>query len=467
MARILVVDDEEGIRSFLAAALTRDGDEIVCAADGDEAAAMIDRLGFDVIITDLKMPGRGGIALLAKVRAEMPDAQVILLTAHATVDTAVEAMKAGAFDYVQKPVESPAALRMLVNRAIERRQLLGAREGSNRAQAAALPPLTYGDPAMAAVKEALEKVARTNATVLLLGETGTGKEIAARIVHADSARSGHPFVAVNCAALSDTLLESELFGHERGAFTGAHAQHRGRIELAEGGTFFLDEIGELKLDVQAKLLRVLQERRFERIGGTRTLTADVRWIAATNRDLRAMIAAGTFREDLYHRLAVFPIRMPALRERRGDLRALVGTLLQAAAAELGRPRLRLSAEAESLLDGAELRGNIRELKNVLERAAILADDGVVRAEHIWIDPPSPARLASTDGRLSDPGAPRTEGSVDSRPPPDPAAGTLESAERIAIERALTESAGNRRRAADRLGIGLRTLYEKLKRYGLG
>jgi two-component system response regulator FlrC len=443
MARILVVDDEEGIRSFLTEALDGQGYDVVAAGDGNEASAILDRQAFDVVITDLKMPGRSGLEVLAKVRAELPEAQIIVLTAHATVDSAVEAMKTGAFDYLQKPVGSPAALRLLVGRAIERRQLLAAREGSNRVNVTSLPPLTYGDATMIPVKAALEKVARTNATVLLLGETGTGKEVAARTVHLASTRASQPFVTVNCAALSDALLESELFGYEKGAFTGAHARHRGRLELAEGGTFFLDEIGELKLDLQAKLLRVLQERNFERLGGTRTLTADVRWIAATNRDLKTMIAAGTFREDLYHRLAVFPIRMPPLRERRNDLLPLAAALLRSAAAELGRPKLALSDDARQTLASAELRGNIRELKNILERAAILAEDGVVRAEHVWLDTSPEVTPASAPG-----------------------AGTLEAAERIAIERALAETQGNRRKAAERLGIGLRTLYEKLKRYGL-
>jgi two-component system response regulator FlrC len=308
---------------------------------------------------------------------------------------------------------------------------------------------------MAKVMAALERVARTDATVLLLGETGTGKEVAARTLHAASARASRPFVAVNCAALSEALLESELFGHEKGAFTGASSQRRGRLELAEGGTFFLDEIGELKHDLQAKLLRVLQERRFERIGGTRTLSADVRWIAATNRDLRAMLEAGTFREDLYHRLAVFPIRLPPLSERRADILPLADTLLRRIGAELGRTALHLNADARALLLGAELRGNIRELKNVLERAAILSDDGGIGAEHLWLDPSAVTRERGSSPALRD--------STRNAAP----ATSLEELERHAIEQALTDSKGNRRRAAEQLGIGLRTLYEKLKRYGLG
>ncbi len=450
MSRILVVDDEEGIRTFVAEALEAEGAEIESAASGDEAAALLDRQGFDVVVTDLKMPGRDGMSLLAKVRADQPETQVILLTAHGTVETAVQAMKAGAFDYLQKPIGSPDELRLVVARALERRQLLASREGTTRAEAEATFPLTYGDPAMTPIKAALDKVARTDATVLLLGETGTGKEVAARALHAASARAGRPFVAVNCAALSESLLESELFGHEKGAFTGAHAQRRGRLELAEGGTFFLDEVGELKLDLQAKLLRVLQERRFERVGGTRTLAADVRWVAATNRDLRAMIEAGTFREDLYHRLAVFPIRLPTLRERPGDILPLADLLLRRAAAELGRPPLRLTEEARARVQAAPLRGNIRELKNMLERAAILADGGVVQAEHIWLDP---------SGTVGAPAPP-------SGPPLPEASGSLDDLEKAAIQRALAETGGNRRRAAERLGIGLRTLYEKLKRYDL-
>ncbi len=456
MSRVLVADDEEGIRSFIAEALEMDGHEVAMAATGDEAAALLDRRAFDVVVSDLKMPGRDGMALLAKVRAEQPETQVLILTAHGTVETAVQAIKAGAFDYLQKPIGSPTELRLLVGRAAERRQLINAREGSYRSEEDACPPMSYGDKTMAPVVAALEKVARTDATVLLLGETGTGKEVAARTIHARSTRALRPFVAVNCAALSESLLESELFGHEKGAFTGAHAQRRGRLELAEGGTFFLDEIGELKPDLQVKLLRVLQERRFERVGGSRTLAADVRWIAATNRDLQAMIRAGSFREDLYHRLAVFPIRLPPLRERRADVAPLAEALLRRVAAEMGRPPLTLDPMARKDIEAADLRGNIRELRNLLERAVILAEGDVVRPEHLWLDPSglAPESASGVDG-----GASAGTGAAPG------GARTLEDLERNAITTALTAAGGNRRKAAEQLGIGLRTLYEKLKRYG--
>jgi len=275
--------------------------------------------------------------------------------------------------------------------------------------------------------------------VLLLGESGTGKELAAQAIHEQSPRARGPFVPVNCAAITETLMESEIFGHEKGAFTGAASARRGRLELADGGTLFLDEIGELKPELQAKLLRVLQERRFERLGGTRTIAVDVRWIAATNRDLDAMVASGQFRGDLYHRLAVFPIQLPPLRARRQDILPLAVSLLARISADLGRPALRLDDRVrERLLEGS-WPGNVRELSNTLERAAILADGDVVRGEDLQISI-----------------APPVSGQAD----------TIEEIERQAIRRALDEVGGNRRRAAERLGMGERTLYEKIKRYGL-
>ncbi|QDF05735.1 sigma-54-dependent transcriptional regulator [Myxococcus xanthus] len=447
MARILVADDEEGVRSFLAEALEYEGHSVTMAADGEEAARLMARQGVDLLLTDLRMPGMDGLTLLRKVREEQPDVEVVVLTAVGTVESAVAAMKAGAFDFLLKPVGSPAELRLTVARALERRALLNWKTEAR--QSAGEVELSWGAPAMHPVVEALRKVSPTQATVLLVGESGTGKEVTARALHQWSERADGPFVAVNCAALTETLLESELFGHEKGAFTGAVAQRRGRIELAQGGTFFLDEVGELKAELQAKLLRVLQERRFERVGGTRTLEADVRWVAATNRDLKAMMARGEFREDLYHRLAVFPIRLPSLRERREDLRPLSELLLRRIGDELGRPGLRLSPEAVARLEAFTWPGNVRELRNALERAAILADGPVVEPRHLWLDPTGAARPVVD--------APVSEGG---RLP----SLTLEELERRAIEQAIADEAGNRKRAAQRLGIGLRTLYDKLRRY---
>jgi two-component system response regulator AtoC len=460
MARILVTDDEEGIREFMADTLAMDGHEVVQAADGAEAARLLDARAFDLLVTDLQMPRLDGMSLVRKVRGEQPELQVIVLTAHGSVDTAVAAMKLGAFDYLQKPLASPEELSLLVGRALERRSLLAMEARVARAEdSAADPRLTHGDPAMAPVVAAIEKVARTSATVLLLGDSGTGKEVAARAIHRLSERRDRPFMAINCAALTETLLESELFGHEKGAFTGASERHRGRIELAEGGTFFLDEVGELKPDLQAKLLRVLQERRFERVGGTRTLEADVRWIAATNRDLRAMMTEGRFREDLYHRLAVFPIRLPPLRDRPLDILPIARALLARIAADLGRPALGLSADVERKLITWHWPGNVRELANTLERAAILADGSLIRAADLWLESsPDPVPVSAP--------APASSAPALAASPADAGVPSLADLEREAIVRALASVEGNRRRAAKLLGIGERTLYDKLKRYGI-
>ncbi|HRI67062.1 MAG TPA: sigma-54 dependent transcriptional regulator [Polyangium sp.] len=444
MARILVVDDEEGLREFLSDTLEAAGHTVERAADGEIAYRILSSRAFHVLVTDLKMPGIDGMELVRRTRREQPEMEVVVLTAHGSVAGAVEAMKLGAFDYLEKPIPSPAALRLVVDRALERRGLHAIEE--QVAETTAPPRLGYGSRIMVEVESALRKVASTDATVLLLGESGTGKEVAARFVHGHSKRAKGPFVAVNCATLSEQLLESELFGHEKGAFSGAIAKKRGKLELAEGGTFFLDEIGEMRLELQTKLLRVLQERRFERVGGTCSIEVDARFIAATNRDLMSEIHAGRFREDLYHRLAVFPVRMPMLRERPEDVSHLADVLLGRIARDLGRPGLTLDEGARAAIVAADFPGNVRELRNALERAAILAESTKLTVEDIH-------RVLH----------------VRSHEKPAPVqtdAPTMEEAEQTAIRRALAQSGGNRKKAAEHLGIGLRTLYEKLKKYGI-
>jgi len=442
VARILVADDEAGIREFISDALALDGHDVQVAAHGAAAARALDDHSFDLLFTDLRMPGMDGMALLRKVRADQPEVQVIVLTAHGTVGTAVEAMKLGAFDYLEKPIGGPDELSLLASRALERRRLLDLEARAARVDVSE-PRLSHGDPHMEPVVDAIEKVARTAATVLLLGESGTGKEVAARAIHGLSDRRARPFMAVNCAALAETLLESELFGHEKGAFTGASERRRGRIELAHGGTFFLDEVAELRPELQAKLLRVIQERRFERVGGTRTIEVDVRWIAATNRDLRDMMDQGRFREDLYHRLAVFPIQMPPLRERPGDIIPIARVTLARIASDLKRRELTLAESAERKLVAWRWPGNVRELANALERAAILADGDVITADDVRLER-GPATPSAPAGELK----------------------PLVDLERDAIQQALRAVSGNRRRAAELLGIGERTLYDKLKRYDI-
>jgi len=446
MARVLVADDEEGIRTFIAEVLGEEGHEVTLAADGQAALDAAARASFHLVITDLKMPKVDGMTLLARIKGEAPETEVIVLTAHATVGGAVEAMKRGAFDYLQKPLGSPAELRLLVQRALERR---GLRDLAEQAQESEEPRLTWGDPAMSPVVQALTKVARTDATVLLTGESGTGKEVAARAVHRMSKRAARPFVAVNCAALSAELLESELFGHDKGAFTGAVQRKRGKLELAYGGTFFLDEIGELAPPLQAKLLRVLQEQTLERVGGTQTLHADVRWIAATNRDLERAIAEGRFREDLYHRVAVFPVRLPPLRERPADILPLAEHLLVRVGRTLGKPGLALAADARAALAAHRWPGNARELLNALERAAILADGTTLTRADLVLP-----RAPTTSPPGSGIGAAATQ------------ATTLQDLERQAILEALAATGGHRKKAAERLGIGERTLYEKIKALGI-
>ncbi len=426
MPRFLVVDPDEDARAFISAALRSAGHEVTAVRRAVDFTSALSPFAAAVVLD----AGRDAAGPLRHLRALSPALPVVCMVASGDVSAAAEAVRGGAADVFELPFGNPARLRLAAERAAA---LRGADDGA--------ATLTWGAPAMAPVVDALRRVAGTDTTVFLQGESGVGKEVAARALHAWSRRSAAPFVAINCASLSETLLESELFGHEKGAFTGAVAARVGRVEAAAGGTFFLDEVGEVATALQARLLRLLQEKEFTRVGGTKTQRADVRWIAATNRDLRRAVREGKFREDLYHRLMVFPVKLPPLRERREDIAPLADALLGRVRGALGRPGLTLSATARRSLAQRAWAGNVRELGNALERAAILTEGEVIESI-----PSSESLTRSLDLDASVP--------------------TLEQAELAVIRKALARNEGNRKRAAEQLGIGLRTLYDKLKRYKL-
>jgi DNA-binding NtrC family response regulator len=390
------------------------------------------------VISDLRLPDGDGLQVLGFFREQSPETPIIMMTAFGTVPNAVEAMKLGAVDYLGKPLSSPDELRIVVRKALDaargehEREVLR-QESDTRF---ACDSLVAHDPHMTAVLDLARKVAPTNATVLITGESGTGKEGLARCIHRNGSRAQRAFVAVNCAALSPTLIESELFGHEKGAFTGAVGQHLGRFERAHGGTLFLDELGELDGNLQSKLLRVLQEKTLERVGGTRVITVDVRVIAATNRNLKVAVREGKFREDLFYRLNTFPLEIPALRDRPADILPLARLFLKRAAAEMNKPVPKLSSAAADRLIGYRWPGNVRELENMMERAVILA------SAEVGID----------------------ELPVLSELPERPK--SFRDIERKAIEEALAMNHGNRTRAAEQLGISIRTLQYRLKEYGI-
>jgi DNA-binding NtrC family response regulator len=441
-ASILVVDDEPAMRLLVTSVLKDEGHDVTAAASGEEALQLVARRHYHLIITDLKMPGMSGVELLERIKKDDPETAVILLTAFGSVEGAVEAMRKGATHYLLKPLANPDELRLAVRRVLEERRVADEAATLRQATEAGFPfgEIIASDPKMQAVLELARSVAPADATVLITGETGTGKELIARAIHHWSARADQVFVAVNCAALAETLLESELFGHEKGAFTGAVAQRRGRFELAHGGTLFLDEVGEMSPALQAKLLRVLQEGTLERVGGTKTVTVDVRVIAATNRDLQAMVAAKAFRDDLYYRLSVFPIGLPPLRERPADILPLAEHILHQMSRRRDKRIVGFSEEAKTLLQAYGWPGNIRELQNVTERAAILCREDRIGPDHL---------------NLTLPAAPSPTGPK-----------TLKAVERETILLALAAHQGNRRKAAEQLGIGLRTLYTRLREYGI-
>ncbi len=423
--QILIVEDRASLRRLMRRALEQEGYSVIVADSAAAGRRCVAEHRFDLVLTDLKLGDGSGLEVLADCRQHQPEAPVVVLTAFGTVQTAVEAMKLGAVDFLEKPLEIDELFELA-------RAYLGGSGGTERFEAPGAPPIVGRHPKFGAALRLLKKVAVTESTVLLTGESGTGKELFARAVHALSPRSAGPFVAVNCAAIPESLMENELFGHEKGAFTGASTRQKGRFEAATGGTIFLDEVGELELQVQGKVLRVLEERTFERIGGTSPIRADARIVAATNRELTSMVASSEFRQDLYYRLDVFPISLPPLRERLSDVPHLARHLSQQIADRLGRPALEITAGAMDLLQSQGWPGNVRQLANVLERAIILSEDRQLLANDL-----SP--LLETD--------------------PVPS-------ERQRIRQALSATEGDKRRAAEELGISYRTLQRKVRELDL-
>ena len=443
---ILIVDDEKNIREGLSKALALAGYGTRMAATGSEAVRVLERDAVDLVITDLRMPGLSGEQLLRRVVAAYPAIPVIILTGHGTIESAVTAMHAGAYDFLTKPVNLDR-LELLVKRALSRRQLVLEnlalqRELERRSSA---HQLVTASPAMKKAFEVVEQVAPTRASVLITGESGVGKELVADAIHSLSPRRSGKFVKVHCAALTETLLESELFGHERGAFTGAVSRRRGRFELAAGGTIFLDEIGEISQNIQIKLLRILQERSFERVGGEETITVDVRVVTATNRNLQEAIERGTFREDLYYRLNVVHVHVPPLRERQADISLLAAGFLKEFAEENGKQLVGFKPPALTALRRYSWPGNVRELQNSIESAVVMARGSTIELRDL-----PPAVRSARD-------APAVR---------IPLGSTLDHGEREIIRATLNHQHGNKSRTAEILGISRKTLHRKMRDYRL-
>jgi two-component system, NtrC family, response regulator AtoC len=456
---VLVVDDDLAVRKVLASLIEQDGLAARHVASGAEALAALEEQPFDVVITDLRMPGMDGMALLAEIGRRWPGQAVVMLTAHGSVPLAVEAMKAGAAEFLLKPFDRQEVL-YVVRKLIE-----ATRVRTETPPEPVTPPtsgIVGGSPAMREVLEMIDRAAGTSATVLVRGESGTGKELIVRAIHERSPRSERPLIKVHCGALPETLLEAELFGYEKGAFTGAASRKPGRVELADGGTLFLDEIGDISPLTQLKLLRVLQERQFERLGGTQTLSVDVRVVSATHRDLEAMIASGSFREDLYYRLNVIPLWVPPLRDRPGDLAQLAQHFCHQHGQANGRPGLRLEQSALDRLAAQEWPGNVRQLQNFVERLVVLGDGPTVTAIDVERELERQARARGTGPHAA------ADRSAPAAAPVEPQSleRSRQDAEKEAILEALRRCGDNRTKAARVLGVSRRTLYNKLEEHGL-
>jgi two-component system, NtrC family, response regulator AtoC len=464
--QVLIVDDEPNLRKILAAQLSRDGYDVLLAEDGEQGLQFLREHHIDLVVTDLRMPKVDGMALLREALREQPDLPIVMITAHGTVDTAVEALKLGAFDYLTKPFDKDE-VRQVVAKALKTRQL-ASEEATNepKAVAGARFGIIGQSPGLTDLYSVLERVADTPTTVLITGESGTGKELVARALHDHSARNGKPFIKVNCAAIPKELIESELFGYERGAFTGAVSSKPGRFELANGGTLFLDEIGEIPVEMQVKLMRALQESEFERVGGIKTIRVDVRLVAATNRDLKKLISQGAFREDLFYRLNVVSIRLPALRERTSDIPLLVDHFLAKFNDRLKKHVIGVEGESMDLLCTYGWPGNIRELENVMERSVLFCDGQKLKVEDL------PGELRGGSDTLGSSEPPRAgDGAADI--PLSYEGGLKEHVkvamnrlERDLVSRALKQTNGNVTHAARLLKISRKGLQLKMKELGL-
>jgi DNA-binding NtrC family response regulator len=451
MPSVLVIEDKDSMREMLSKSLEAEGYEVETARDGEGGLDKAREKKYDVVLADLKLPKMNGIEVLTSLKDLDQDAAVILMTAYGTIETAVEAMREGAFDFLTKPFDTDH-LSVLIRRAMENRRLVAEnvllREelGHHLGYAEIIGKCEK----MQEVSRLIQKVAPSDTTALLLGESGTGKELFARAIHSLSNRKKGPYVAINCAAIPRELLENELFGSERGAYTGSVARKMGKFEIAQGGTIFLDEVGDLDIALQAKLLRVLQDRTFERLGGTKTITVDVRVIAASNTDLKKAVEKSQFREDLFYRLSVFPITIPPLGDRRDDIPELADYFVQKYCAEMKKPKKRISSEAMSLLDKYHWPGNVRELENTIERAIILCEGKKILPEHLAIRIPSPHEIRLREGAGLKEVGQHAQG----------------EAERALITRVLTQVRGNKRKAAQALKIDYTTLFEKIKKYAI-
>jgi len=458
-AQILIVEDKESLRTMLRHALERQGHAVIEAGSQPEAVRLLQEAQPALVLSDLRLPEGDGFGVLRASKEIDADVPVIVMTAYGSIEDAVRAMKEGALDFLAKPVD-PDHLLLLVHRALEQRRMitenllmkeeLAVRRGA--------PLLVGEDPSLRKVFASLQRAASTDTTVLIEGESGTGKELFARSLHALSARADAPFVAINCAAIPETLLETELFGYEKGAFTGAVARKPGKFEMAHRGTLFLDEIGDLPLSLQAKVLRALEEKRFERVGGTASLQVDVRLVAATNRGMRAAVAARRFREDLYFRLSVFPITVPPLRERPGDIPLLARFFVERICRDLKKRTLGLSDAAVEQLQAYRWPGNVRELQNCIERAAILADGDTILPRHLNLSFAVEEAPAPPAGPLGDLDLSGTLAEATRR--------AVAAVERTKLAAAMEEHAGNKARAADQLQISFKMLTAKLKEHGI-